>query len=27
LKSGLQTDFFYNSVKDNGYPIFRGGGE
>ena len=27
LKSGLQTDFFYNSVKDSGYPIFRGGGE
>ena len=27
LKSGLQTDFFFNSVDDNGYSIFRGGGE
>ena len=26
LKSGLQTDFFFNSVDDNGYSIFRGGG-
>jgi len=26
LKSGLQTDFFFNSVDNNGYSIFRGGG-
>ena len=26
LKSGLQTDFFFNLVDNNGHSIFRGGG-
>src|SRR5258708_4909417 len=26
LKSGLETDFYFNLINDSGYSIFRGGG-